>query len=164
MYSRTRGRVQASHWERSRLGAEVSSGPLFASAVGRRSRTVLQVAYVALMKDSAYRSGRPPDWLKKNADAPGGEAGGRGRLGALRLAAAREFFCPKYPATALGRGLVFGWPPIRPPCDGGRYPYRSVQANVRRFFAAIATSREGHRPPRSDPAVQHRRWGRVRQS
>jgi hypothetical protein len=30
----------------------------------------------------------------------------------------------------------------------------------RRFSAAVATSREGYRSPRSDRAVQHRRWGR----
>src|SRR5215813_5098953 len=35
MYSRTRCRAQASQQGPSRLGAEVSSGPLFASAVGR---------------------------------------------------------------------------------------------------------------------------------
>jgi ATP-dependent DNA ligase len=35
---------------------------------------------VSKRKDSAYRSGRSPDWLKmKNSNAPGGEArGGRG--------------------------------------------------------------------------------------
>jgi hypothetical protein len=32
----------------------------------------------------------------------------------------------------------------------------------RRSFAAVATSREGHRSPRSDPEVQHRRWERGR--
>ena len=31
----------------------------------------------------------------------------------------------------------------------------------RRSFAAVATSREGHRSPRSDPAVLHRRWGQA---
>jgi hypothetical protein len=33
---------------------------------------------------------------------------------------------------------------------------------IKRFSAAVATSREGHRKPRSGPAVQHRRWGRGR--
>src|ERR1700745_4202675 len=36
MYSRTRCRVQASQWERSQLGAEVFSGPLFVSVSGGR--------------------------------------------------------------------------------------------------------------------------------
>jgi hypothetical protein len=40
----------------------------------------------------------------------------------------------------------------------------SVQANVRRFFAAVATSREGYRSPRSGRAIRHRRWGRERWS
>jgi hypothetical protein len=35
-------------------------------------------------KDSPYRSGRSPDWLKmKNPGAPGGEAGSGGRLGQM---------------------------------------------------------------------------------
>jgi ATP-dependent DNA ligase len=40
---------------------------------------------VSKRKDSPYRSGRSPDWLKiKNLDAPGGEAGdGRG-LGPMK--------------------------------------------------------------------------------
>jgi bifunctional non-homologous end joining protein LigD len=33
----------------------------------------------------------------------------------------------------------------------------------RRLASAVATSREGHRSPRSTPAGQHQRWGRGRQ-
>jgi len=55
MYSRTRCRVQASHWERSRLGAEVSSGPLFASAVGRRFELYSKLLSVVLMKEMAMK-------------------------------------------------------------------------------------------------------------
>src|SRR5262249_26497252 len=40
---------------------------------------------------------------------------------------------------------------------------RRVRRMFRRFAAAVATSREGHRPPRSDLEVRHRRWGRERQ-
>jgi ATP-dependent DNA ligase len=37
---------------------------------------------VSKRKDSPYRSGRSPDWLKmKNPAAPGGKARGGGRLG-----------------------------------------------------------------------------------
>jgi hypothetical protein len=53
MYSRTRCRVQASQWERSRLGAEVFSGPLFTSAVGRRSELCSNSLSVVLMKEMA---------------------------------------------------------------------------------------------------------------
>jgi ATP-dependent DNA ligase len=43
---------------------------------------------VSKRKDSAYRSGRPLDWLKmKNADAPAVKTRGRGRLGKGALAA-----------------------------------------------------------------------------
>src|SRR6516225_5530869 len=49
MYSRTRCRVQASQRERSRLGTEVSSGPLFASAVGRRFELCSNLLSVVLM-------------------------------------------------------------------------------------------------------------------
>ena len=39
---------------------------------------------VSKRKDSPYRSGRSPDWLKmKNPDAPGREAGGRRRLAVI---------------------------------------------------------------------------------
>jgi hypothetical protein len=31
----------------------------------------------------------------------------------------------------------------------------------KRFSDGVATSREGQRSPKSDPEVQHRRWGRV---
>src|SRR5215475_6481401 len=72
MYSRTRCRAQASQWVQSRLGAEVFSGPLFASAVGRRFKLCSNLLSVVLMKDYAQRSGRsPPDWLKtKISNAP----------------------------------------------------------------------------------------------
>jgi hypothetical protein len=32
---------------------------------------------------------------------------------------------------------------------------------LRRFSAVVATSREGHRPPRSGRAGRHPRWGLV---
>ena len=71
MYSRTRCRVQASHREQSRLGAEVSSGPLFAPAVGWRFELCSNLLSVVLMKDPAQRSGCSPDWLKmKISNAP----------------------------------------------------------------------------------------------
>jgi hypothetical protein len=35
-----------------------------------------------------------------------------------------------------------------------------LRRKLRRFSDAVATSREDHHPPRSGPAVQHRRWGR----
>jgi hypothetical protein len=41
---------------------------------------------VSKRKDSTYRSGRSPDWLKmKNADAPCGQASARSRPGSKRL-------------------------------------------------------------------------------
>src|SRR5207247_2316770 len=42
------------------------------------------------------------------------------------------------------------------PCDGGRSSLRSVQANVRWFFAAVATSREGHRLPSFHPGLEEK--------
>jgi len=69
MYARTRCPVQASLWERSRPGAEVSSGPLFASTVGRQSELYSNLLSVLLMKDSAQRSGRSPDWLKMESSS-----------------------------------------------------------------------------------------------
>jgi ATP-dependent DNA ligase len=51
---------------------------------------------VSKRKDSAYRSGRSPDWLKmKNADGTGGEARSRGRLGQRQMALkrVRQAFC-----------------------------------------------------------------------
>ena len=50
MYFRTRGRVQASHWKRSRLVAEVSSGPLF--------RMVFQVGSRGTAWAARFRRGR----------------------------------------------------------------------------------------------------------
>jgi hypothetical protein len=49
MYSRTRCRVQASHWERSRLGAEVSSGPLFVIRCGPTVQLCSKLLSAALM-------------------------------------------------------------------------------------------------------------------
>jgi hypothetical protein len=49
MYSRTGCRVQASHWERSRLGAEVSSGPLFVIRCGPTVQLCSKLLSAALM-------------------------------------------------------------------------------------------------------------------
>jgi hypothetical protein len=35
-----------------------------------------------------------------------------------------------------------------------------IAPDAQAAFAAVATSREAHRSPRSGPAGQHRRWGR----
>jgi hypothetical protein len=75
VYSRTRCRVQVSHWERPRLFAEVSSGPLFVirggptqcelcSTFAYRRINDCEMALegiVSKRKDSPYRSGRSPD-------------------------------------------------------------------------------------------------------
>jgi Pentapeptide repeats (8 copies) len=49
----------------------------------------------------------------------------------------------------------------------GARSFASWLCGLRRMFrrssSAVATSREGHRPPRSGPAVLHRRWGLGRQ-
>src|SRR5215469_15220769 len=73
MYSRTRCQVQASQRKRFRLGAEVSSGPLFASAAGRRLELSSNLLSDVLMKDSAhsFQALPPPDWLNmKISNAP----------------------------------------------------------------------------------------------
>jgi hypothetical protein len=46
---------------------------------------------------------------------------------------------------------------------GNRWLLRTICADLRwklrRSSSAVATSREGHHPPRSGRAVQHLRWG-----
>ena len=46
------------------------------------------------------------------------------------------------------------------PVYGTSFETTRARRMLRRFSAAVATSREGRRSPRSFRAVQHRRWGR----
>jgi hypothetical protein len=50
---------------------------------------------------------------------------------------------------------------------GGTGPFAKevcgLRRKLRRSSAAVATSREGYRKPRSGPAILHRRWGRALQ-
>jgi hypothetical protein len=58
---------------------------------------------VSKRKDSAYRSGRSPDWLKmKNADAPAVKARSRGRLGKGSLAMSVA------PESGRNRIMIYG--------------------------------------------------------
>ena len=60
MYSRTRCRVQASHWERPRLGAEVSSGPLSHPPCADGSELYSKLLSVVLMKEMAMNGKKEP--------------------------------------------------------------------------------------------------------
>jgi len=97
MYSRTRCRAQASQLVQSRLGAKVSSGPLFASGVGQSLELCSNLLSVVLMKDPAQRSRRSPR-LAQNGKLNCGEARSRGRVGGKKERenndlARREPFC-----------------------------------------------------------------------
>ena len=83
----------------------------------------------------------------------------------LRSQRSPEMVCPvglSFPTQGIaadGMTSLKAWVRMLAP----RHPlFEAICRKLRRSSAAVATSREGHRSPRSGRAVQHRRWDRGR--
>ena len=81
----------------------------------------------------------------------------------LRARAARGVFAFHVPNGGYRKPIEAGQPALSayasPPPSRERQPAALSGARLP-VSAAVATSREGHRSPRSDQEGQHRRWGR----